>query len=364
MQRGLGGVQQSFLIYYKFANRNSKYRQYIFSNHEISKNYGYLRNFFKIQKNFLTFLKHSVSKNSIIYFHNKLSSKKVYYLIKLLSLKNIIFHEHGSAWNMKTQDQIKVYQKNADLAKKIIVNSIATKIMLVERFKLNKNKIKIIYNGCKDPKIKRKITNNNKLNVGFIGRLEPVKGAHLFIEAANRLRKNNFNFLIAGDGHLEEELKELSRENKNVKFVGNVKNSFNFIRTLDILVVPSVREPLGLVSIEAGLCKVAVIASNIDGIPEVIKNKHSGILINPTDKISLKQYNRQALLPDFVIDPKTYKLVKPKQLDPKLLSKYILILSKKERLRIKYGIQLYKNVKKKFSVKSYFKKIEEIFDEF
>lgn len=364
MQRGLGGVQQSFLSYYKFAKKNSKYKQYIFSNHEISKNYGYFKNFFLIQKNFFSFLKHIVSKNSIIYFHNKLPSKKIFYLLKLLPSNNIIFAESGAAWNVKKQEQIKIYQKNADLAKKIIVCSFATKQMLINRFKLNEKKIKLIYNGQEDPKIKRKIKNKKNLNIGFIGRLESIKGVHLFIEAANLLKKQNFNFFIAGDGPMEKELKKLSRENKNIKFIGNVKNPFNFIKSLDILVVPSIREPLGLVSIEAGFCKVSVIASNIDGIPEVITNKHSGILINPTRKINLKQYNGQTALPDFVIDPKTYKIKKPKQIDPKILSKKILFLAKNKQNRIKYGNRLYKNVKKKFSIKNYFNKIEQTYQEF
>ena len=364
MKRGLGGVQQSFLSYYKFAQKNSKYKQYIFSNHETSKKYGYFKNFFKIQENFFIFLKHIVSKNSIIYLHNKLPSKKIFYLLKLLPSNNIIFAESGAAWNMKTQEQITIYQKNADLAKKIIVCSIATKHMLIKRFKLNKNKIKLIYNGQEDPKIKKKNTNKKTLNVGFIGRLESVKGAHLFIEAANLLKNHNLNFLIAGDGYLEIELKELSKKNNNIKFIGNVKNPFNFINDLDILVAPSIREPLGLVSIEAGLCRVPVIATNIDGIPEVITNKHSGILINPTRKISSKEYQNQPLLPDFVINPSNYKLIKPKQLDPKILSNSILFLSKNKRLRLKYGMQLYQHVKKRFSIQNYFEGIEELYEEF
>ncbi len=364
LQRGLGGTQQSFMSYYKYAQKHSKFQQYIFSNHSISKKYGYLKNFLKIQKNFIIFLQHIVSNKSIIHFHNKLSSKKVFYLLKLLPSNNIIFNEHGSAWNMKTQEQIRIYQKNADLAKKIIVCSIATKQLLIKRFKLNEKKIKLIYNGCEDPKIKKKITNKKNLNIGFIGRLESIKGAHLFIAAANLLKDKNFNFLIAGDGQLEQELKELSKKNKNIKFVGNVKNPLNFIKDLDILVAPSIREPLGLVSIEAGLCKVSVIASNIDGIPEVITHKHSGILINPTKKITLKEYQGQPPLPDFVISPNNYSLIKPKQLDPKILSNSILFLSKNERLRIKYGFRLYQHVKKRFSIKSYFKGIEEMYEQF
>jgi glycosyltransferase involved in cell wall biosynthesis len=128
--------------------------------------------------------------------------------------------------------------------------------------------------------------------------------------------------------------------------------------------VPYISEPLGLVSIEAGLCKVAVIASNIDGIPEVITNKHSGILINPTQKINLKKYKNQKSLPDFVINPSNYKLAKPRQIDPKNLSNSILLLSKNEKLRLKYGVRLYQHVKNRFSIESYFKGIEDLYEQF
>ena len=113
--------------------------------------------------------------------------------------------------------------------------------------------------------------------------------------------------MLAGDGHLEKDLKLLSKQNKKIKFIGNVANPIKFIKTLDILIVPSIRA-LGIVNIEAGLCKIPVIASKIDGIPEVITNNYSGILINPTKKINLKQYEDYPPLPDFVIDPKTYKI--------------------------------------------------------
>ena len=73
-----------------------------------------------------------------------------------------------------------------------------------------------------------------------------------------------------------------------IKFVGNIIQPLNFIKNLDILVVPSIREPLGIVNIEAGLCKVPVIASNIDGIPEVIKHNYSGLLINTTKYFNQK----------------------------------------------------------------------------
>ena len=360
--RGLGGVQQAFLSYYKYAQKHSELKHYIFSTHKRSKKYDGLKNFFIIKKNFFSFLLHLYSKNSIIYFHNKLSSKQVLYLLKFMPSNNLIFHEHGEAWNIKTQQQKKIYQTNAKLAKTIIVNSIATKHMLVKKFQISEDKLKLAYYGFRDPKIKKTTINKKNIQVGLIARLELVKGTHLLIEAANLLKDKNINFLIGGDGHLENELKKLSEGNDKIKFVGNVLNPINFMKNLDILVVPSIREPLGIVNIEAGLCKIPVVGSNIDGIPEVVTNNYSGILINPTKKINLKkEYHRQPPLPNLVINPNTYKLIKPKQLDPKILLNAILFLINNKKLRLEYGQNLYQHVIKKFSIESYFKTLEEIY---
>jgi len=359
--RELGGVQQSFISYYKYAQKHSKHMQYIYSTHDRSKKYGEFKNFFLIRKNFFSFLLHLYSPNSIIYFHNKLSSKIVYYLLKFMPSNNIVFHEHGEAWNVKTKEQKKIYQANAKFAKKIIVNSIATECMLIKKFKINEDKLKLAYYGFRDPKIKKKTIIKKNIHVGLIARLESVKGTHLFIEAANILKNKNINFFIGGDGHLEEDLKKLSKKNEKIKFVGNVFNPLNFIKNLDILVVPSIREPLGIVNIEAGLCKIPVVASNIDGIPEVVINNYSGILINPINKVNFKYSRGDPPLPNLVIDPNTFKLNKAKELDPKKLSDSILFLANNKKLRLEYGHNLYQYVSKKFSIKNYFERLEEIY---
>jgi len=160
----LGGVQQAFISYYKYAQKHSEFKQCIFSNHSISKKYGHFNNFYKISKNFVNFLKHLYSKDSIIYFHNKLSSKKVFYLLKFLPINNIIFHEHGTAWNVKSQNHKEIYKSNAKLAKKIIVNSNATKNFLIKRFKINKNKIKLAYYGFNDSPLKRIVSITSHLS--------------------------------------------------------------------------------------------------------------------------------------------------------------------------------------------------------
>lgn len=359
----VGGVQQAFSNYFKFAQKYSNFKHCIFTKYSIDKKWGKFDNSFNIKFSFLRFIYYIFFQNSIIYLHNKLSSISIFYLLKFLPTKNILYHEHGLAWNIRTKQELKRYQKSASLVKKIIVNSIATKSLLIKKFKIKEDKLELAYYGYRAPKISKKIFKNKKkkVYVGFIGRFEIFKGIHSLIEAANLLRDKNIEFHIGGDGYLAEDLKKLAKENKKIKFKGEILNPINFIKTLDILVVPSIREPLGLVNIEAGLCKVPVIASNVDGIPEVIKNNFSGILINPNQKLSLKNYESQAPLPDFVINPKNYELKKPKEINPKLLSKSILYLSSNKNLRHKYGKQLHKIVKAKFTIKNYFKKIENIY---
>lgn len=359
----VGGVQQAFSFYFKFANKYSNFKHCVFTKNNIDKKWGKFDNSFNIKYNFIRLFYYIFFQDSIIYVHNKLSSKSIFYLLKFLPSKKILFHEHGEAWNINTKQKMKIYQMNADLAKKIIVNSIASKNLLIQRFKIKENKLELAYYGYKVPKITKNFSKNqnNTINVGFIGRFEIFKGAHSFIGAANFLKDENIEFHIAGDGYLAKDLKKIAKGNKKIKFRGEILNPINFIKTLDILIVPSIREPLGLVNIEAGLCKVPVIASNIDGIPEVIEKNYSGILINPNQKIILKENPGQAPIPDFVINPENYKIQKPKELNPKLLAKSILFLSRNRNLRIKYGKRLYKSVKNKFTLKIYFETIEKIY---
>lgn len=359
----MGGVQQAFLNYFKFAQKNSNFKHYIFTKHSIDKKWGKFNNSFNIKYSFLRLFYYLFFQNSIIYLHNKLSSKSIFYLLKFFPSKNIVYHEHGLAWTIKTKNEIKRYQVNASLVKKIIVNSIATKNYLIKKFAIKEDKLVLAYYGYKDPKISKNIFNDKskKIYVGFIGRFETFKGVHSLIGAANLLKDKNIEFHIGGNGFLAEELKKTAKGNKKIKFKGEILNPINFIKKLDILVVPSIREPLGLINIEAGLCKVPVIASNVDGIPEVIKNNHSGILIEPNQKITSKEYLGQNMLPDFVINPVNYKIKRPKELKPQVLAESILFLSQNKNIRIKYGKRLYKSVKKKFLIKNYFQAIENVY---
>ena len=131
---------------------------------------------------------------------------------------------------------------------------------------------------------------------------------------------------------------------------------------MDLMVFPSIREPLGNVIIESGFCKKAVIASNIDGIPDIIDDGLNGLLLTPKNDLSLKDIPDNAVpIPDYVIDSKRKKLLKPKEIDKNELIASINFLMKNKNARILMGENLHKKVKNDFSLEKYFSEIEKIY---
>ena len=366
----IGGVQKSFFAYFNYLLKKGDYHHLIYSSHELRENFAKLKNYhFNLKKSFLNkfkFIYFLLSKNYIIHFYNNLGSSSINKLLNLIPSSNIIFHERGSAWNFQSSN-LSFHNKNALKAKIVIANSNASKSMLINRFNIASSKIKVVYNGFFSEHsnfVKQDITRySKKLSIGFIGRLEPFKGAHSLVNSA--IMMPEYDFFIAGKGIMEEKLKILGKNYKNINFVGLIKEPLEFISKMDIIIVPSIREPLGNVIIEAGYCKKPVIASNVDGIPEIIQDNNSGILIEPDQELSINAFTESSLLiPQFTINPKTQLLQKPKELDPKKICKAIKYLALNKDIRNFYGNNLNKEVKKNFNIENYYKQMEDIYQSF
>jgi glycosyltransferase involved in cell wall biosynthesis len=177
------------------------------------------------------------------------------------------------------------------------------------------------------------------------------------------LGEYKINLFIAGDGPLVDELKEQSNRCASIIFMGRVENPYIFFKQIDLLVVPSIREPFGNICIEAGLCKTPVLASNIDGIPEIIKHKFSGELITPTDDFIIENVANMAPIPEYVINSQTQELQAPMQINALKLANKIVELSKDTKRLNRYSSELYNTVIKKFSIKSYSSSLESVYRE-
>ncbi|PIV63341.1 MAG: hypothetical protein COS11_07955 [bacterium (Candidatus Ratteibacteria) CG01_land_8_20_14_3_00_40_19] len=126
--------------------------------------------------------------------------------------------------------------------------------------------------------------------VGTIGRLEPVKGHSYFLKAAKLiiadLRFQETRFLLAGSGSLR---KKLEREaislgiKENVLFLGWREDIVEILDILDIFVLPSLNEGMARVILEAMLMAKPVVASNVGGIPDIVEDEKTGLLVPPGD---------------------------------------------------------------------------------
>jgi len=129
--------------------------------------------------------------------------------------------------------------------------------------------------------------------VFFAGKLAHFKGVDVLLEAARLYEGEHpgeIMTLIAGDGELTNQLKEQAEKYmlKGVRFMGHldVSQLRGLYSTADVCVVPSRREPFGLVAIEALACGAPVIATNQGGLPDII-NDDVGALVKVDDAFGL-----------------------------------------------------------------------------
>ena len=75
----------------------------------------------------------------------------------------------------------------------------------------------------------------------------------------------------------------------NVEFLGHRDDIAQIMNSIDLLLVPSLDEPFGYINIEAGAAGVPVIASAVGGIPEIIVEGETGLLVAPEDSNALSE---------------------------------------------------------------------------
>lgn len=121
----------------------------------------------------------------------------------------------------------------------------------------------------------------------FIGRLAPEKNLTTLIDVFNNLPE--YKLTIIGQGSQKDELQTMAKE--NIIFIEQVENKFlkDIFLKNDILVLPSLSEPWGLVVEEALYFGLPVIISKNCGACELIENEINGLIIDPYNKLSITE---------------------------------------------------------------------------
>lgn len=185
---------------------------------------------------------------------------------------------------------VKTYQR----ADKILAGSTYTLNLIKGLFKIPEESLELFYeNGIPQSFFHQKTIHNNSsvINLLFVGRLVPYKGADMVIDAINNLSddiKNKIKFTIVGDGsetvNLENQVKNLGLENI-VSFTGWIKQSetVEYYKQADIFCFPSIREFGGAVVLEAMACGLPCIVANNGGIGEYV-TPETGFSIEPKSR--------------------------------------------------------------------------------
>ncbi|TAM42777.1 glycosyltransferase family 1 protein [bacterium] len=185
--------------------------------------------------------------------------------------------------------------------KAVIAISSQVKEHLLLDFKLDEKKISVINNGIDTAsfgdfstreKIRRELGVNDGYLVGIIARLSDVKGHTYLIQAMREVIKSypRAKLLIVGEGKTGETLAGQVNDlgiKDNVLFIPEARNTGDILSAMDVFVMPSLQEGLGLALMEAMAQGLAVVGSSVGGIKTLIQDKENGLLVEAADSAGL-----------------------------------------------------------------------------
>ena len=166
---------------------------------------------------------------------------------------------------------------------------------------LVRSRLVVIHNGIASGTLLERIDARDRLSpeftrlypampwIGTIAELHPSKGLDTLIEAFAHLGPETVLIIIGGGQELGrlEKLSQIHGVGSRVLFAGFIDNASSLLAAFDIFALPSRSEAFGTVLLEAGLASLPVVGSDVGGIPEVLKDKESGMLVPPSDSEAL-----------------------------------------------------------------------------
>jgi len=213
----------------------------------------------------------------------------------VFTVHNFIFYDHMSTLKKKIYAWAERILAHPTCA--IITVSRALRDGLIQAEGIDPGKIVTIYNGIdikpfeapvdKD-EVRRKLNLGPGPVIGTVARLAPQKGVSYLVEAALRVVQDypDARFLIAGDGPLLPELEQQAAGlgiSDNIRFLGYRDDIAQLLAVLDVFVLPSVTEGLGLTVLEALAAGCPVVATAVGGIPEIVEFGQTGLLAQAKD---------------------------------------------------------------------------------
>jgi glycosyltransferase involved in cell wall biosynthesis len=130
-----------------------------------------------------------------------------------------------------------------------------------------------------------------RFRIGCVANYRKIKGLETLVDALDILQQRGFDFellLVGRDrGNTLADYVAQAASRDRIKLTGPISEPWGVMKTFDCLVIPSLQEAMGRVTLEALACGVPVVATAVGGIPEVIQSGHNGLLIPPQQPTAL-----------------------------------------------------------------------------
>ena len=168
----------------------------------------------------------------------------------------------------------------------------------LEKTGVDKSRLLVNYNGV-NRDIFYPSPTTNKQNIIFVGSLIATKGINELVSAFEGIQADfpDATLEIVGEGPLKQSIENLANERKlNINLHGSIALNLvaEKVRSSTLLVLPSYREGVPNVVLEAFACGIPVVATNVGGIPEVV-TENVGILVDSQNTEQLKEAVKNAL---------------------------------------------------------------------
>jgi glycosyltransferase involved in cell wall biosynthesis len=201
------------------------------------------------------------------------------------------------------QNYLKLVRITDHLVEAIVVNCEFLKRHLVEDENVPPSRIELCYNGV-DLREFRPLDSSrpaalppDALVIGVVCVLRPEKGLSTLIQGFAKIRNVAPRLMLAivGSGEMREPLEAEARALgiwEDCVFAPATKEVADWLRAIDIFVLPSLSEALSNSLMEAMACGCCAVASNVGGNPEQVRNEETGLLFEPRDAIGLSDILR------------------------------------------------------------------------
>jgi glycosyltransferase involved in cell wall biosynthesis len=207
---------------------------------------------------------------------------------KIASGKPLILHVHATSYDQAAGNNVdpaiyKIEKESFAMADKVVTVSEFTKNIVVNKHHAPAQNVEVVYNGChmnetaKLPPTLAELKRQGKKIVLYHGRISIQKGVDHFIRAARRVVDVDPDvvFIVSGSGDMLTQVIEqvgAAKLSNNVKFAGALwdEERDRMYQAADLMVMPSVSEPFGLVPLEALQHGTSSLVTKQSGVAEVL----------------------------------------------------------------------------------------------